>query len=255
MAKSAEPRRTGFVGRVAVITGASRGIGAACARAFADQGAQVVLVARDEGALERIARELPYGGVVVPADLSQQDAAEVTATRILSEVGPVDFLINNAGVVRRTAPDHVAVADADLQLMVNLRSAIILTSRLLDSMISKRGAVVNISSVAAFGGGPYQAVYSASKGGLNSFGRNIALALAGRGVRVNTIACGFIDTEILAPLQDQLGDDAFGELIRSSVPMGRTGTAQEVAAVARFLCSEESSYVTGQTIRVDGGMS
>src|SRR4051794_16867693 len=158
-----------FSGKTAVVTGASRGIGEACARLFDAAGARVALVARSTEAMEKLAAEFTNDAVVITANLAREEDTEAAAAQALSALGRIDILVNNAGLGWNQAADAVGGKPLDLQLDVNLRNLILITSRLLPALIESRGSVVNISSVAAWVGGPEQSVYAATKGAVNSY--------------------------------------------------------------------------------------
>lgn len=243
-----------FSGKTAVVTGASRGIGEACARLFDAAGARVVLVARSTEDMEKLATAFAQKAVVVTADLAQDEDTEAAAAQVLSAVDGVDLLINNAGLGRNEPPDAITGRWLDLQVDVNLRNLILFTSRLLPSLIERRGAVVNISSVAAWSGGVQQSVYAATKGAVNSYTANLGRTLGPYGVRVNCVAPGLIDTDIWSTAYAARGKEVVMEDLAKDVPMGRWGSTEEIASVVGFLCSDAASYVTGQTLRVDGAL-
>jgi NAD(P)-dependent dehydrogenase (short-subunit alcohol dehydrogenase family) len=243
-----------FSGKTAVITGASRGIGAACARRLDAGGARVALVARSTAAMEEIAVDLQHEPVIVTADLVKEEGVMDAAAAVIGGLGGVDILVNNAGLGWTEPAEAITPKRLDLQLHLNLRNLILLTSTLGSSLLERRGCVVNVSSVAAYFGEVEQAVYAATKGGVNSFTRNVAIAWGPRGVRVNGVAPGLIETEMWEPFFQQRGADEFRRQLTAMVPMGRWASAEEVASVVAFLASDAASYISGQTIRVDGGM-
>ena len=244
-----------FSGKTAVVTGASRGIGEAIVRQLDAAGARVALVARSADKLHAIAADLSNEPLVLPTDLSAPDSIEEISTAVMAAFGQLDVLINNAAV-ERNEPAHRATGEAvDETLFVNLRQPFLLTAAFAKPLFATAGAVVNISSVAATGAGGTQGAYAASKGGLNSLTKNLANEWANKGVRVNGVAPGLIDTEMWEPTFDLLGEDTVRTNFVKSVPMQRWGTADEIANVACFLASDGASYVTGQTIKVDGGMT
>jgi NAD(P)-dependent dehydrogenase (short-subunit alcohol dehydrogenase family) len=167
--------------------------------------------------------------------------------------------VNNVGIMETSeAPDALTAAGLDLQLDLNLRNVMLLTSRFASALRERRGCVVNMSSVAAQISGANGLVYAATKGGMNSFTRVLATAWAPHGVRVNGIAPGYVETDIWTPVADRLGDDGGSNLRKATsakIPMQRWGTAEEIASVVVFLCSDAASYLTGQTINVDGGVA
>ena len=245
-----------FSGKNAVVTGASRGIGEAIARTLAADGARVCLVARDTEALEKIAKDMPNDPVVLHADLSTPEGWRPLAEAIVEQLGPVDVLVNNAGVSNREPAGEVTEDGLDLTLNVNVRNLILLTNALTDSLKSRRGNIVNISSVSASTGSVGQIAYSASKGAVNSMTRNMSIDLGRSGVRVNAIAPGVFDdgmwkTAFAAGLDREKTMERIGKV----VPLeGRWGSAQNIADAVAFLASDKADYVTGQVLRVDGGI-
>jgi 3-oxoacyl-[acyl-carrier protein] reductase len=244
-----------FSGKTAVVTGASRGIGEAIARMFDAAGARLVLVARGTADMGKLAATFSREAVVVTANLVQDGDTSAAAAQVLSAVDGVDFLINNAGVNWNEPPDAITAERLDAQLDVNLRNLILFTSLLLPSLIERRGAVVNISSVAAWGGGVEESVYAATKGAVNAYTANLGRTLGPMGVRVNGVAPGLIDTAIWNTRFAAGGRKVVMEELAEDVPLRRWGTAEEVASVVGFLCSGAASYVTGETLRVGGGLT
>jgi NAD(P)-dependent dehydrogenase (short-subunit alcohol dehydrogenase family) len=244
-----------FAGKRAVVTGASRGIGEAIARQLDAGGARVALVARSADRLEAIAAELTNDPLVIAADLSEHAAIEQISTAVLDAFGGLDVLVNNAAVERNQPASKVTGEAIDETLFVNLRQAFMLCSAFAKPLFASQGSIVNITSTAATGAGGTQGAYAASKGGLNTLTKNLANEWASKGVRVNAVAPGLVDTEMWEPTFDRLGEDAVRKNFVKSVPLGRWGTADEIADVACFLASDRASYVTGQVIRVDGGMT
>jgi 3-oxoacyl-[acyl-carrier protein] reductase len=241
-------------GKKAVVTGASRGIGEACARHLDRRGATVALLARNTEAMVHIAEELTHEPVVLTADLSREEDVLAVTRQVLACLGTVDILVNNAGLAWSEPPEAITPDRLDLQFSVNIRNLILLTSLLGPALIASRGSVVNVSSVAAYGGDSEEAVYAATKGAVNAWTSTLGAAWAARGVRVNGVAPGLIDTEIWEELFREHGGENLRSVLTGNVPMGRWGTADEIAGVVCFLCSDEASYITGQTIRVDGGL-
>ena len=244
-----------FTGRTAVVTGASRGIGEAVARQLDASGARVALVARSADRLAAIASEMVNEPLVVAADLSEQDAVERIAAAVLGEFGGLDVLVNNAAVERNEPASKVTGEAIDETLFVNLRQAFMLCSAFAKPLFASQGAIVNVTSTAATGAGGTQGAYAASKGGLNTLTKNLANEWASKGVRVNAVAPGLVDTEMWGPTFERLGEEAVRRTFVKSVPLGRWGTADEIADVVCFLASNRATYVTGQVIRVDGGMT
>ncbi len=244
-----------FSGKRVVVTGASRGIGESIVRQLDRDGARVALVARSVDRLEAIAAELSNNPLVVPADLSAHDSIEQISTAVLDEFGGLDVLVNNAAIERNQPASKVTGEAIDETLFVNLRQAFMLCSAFAKPLFASQGSIVNITSTAATGAGGTQGAYAASKGGLNTLTKNLANEWANKGVRVNGVAPGLVDTEMWDPTFERLGEDAVRSNFVKAVPLGRWGTADEIASVACFLASDQASYVTGQTIKVDGGMT
>jgi 3-oxoacyl-[acyl-carrier protein] reductase len=235
-----------FEGRVALVTGASRGIGRAIALALAERGATVAVNfrAREPEAQSVVARIHSGGGraIAVGADVSVSAQIAAMTSRVRGELGPIDILVNNAGI----ALTGVREEDFDLGIAVNLKSAFLCTEAVLPDMLARRwGRIVNISSVAARGAGLVGVVYNASKAGLEGLTRGYAGRVAKDGVTVNAIAPGLIDTEMGAPLK------ASGVVAR--IPIGRMGWAEEVAEAAVMIIG--NGFITGQTIAVNGGIA
>lgn len=243
-----------FSSKVAVVTGASRGIGEACATALAESGARVILVARSADALASLAGRLPNDPVVLPCDLADPASIELIVKAVAEAGGKLDILVNNAGIARPESPDAISADALDLQLSINLRNLLLLTSRLAEPLIEAGGAVVSISSIAANGGGPNQAVYAASKGAVDSLTRNLARDWGAKGVRVNAVAPGLIVTPIWAEVFEEHGETQVRDELGQMVPLGRWGTSEEVAAAVMWLASDGASYVNGQVLRVCGGV-
>jgi len=241
--------------QVAIVTGGSRGIGRAICRAFADEGAKVACVYRgSEAAAQALAQEVQQaGGFVLPlqCDVSHHDGALKVAERVEKEWGRLDILVNNAGVIKddlfvRMEPDAwQTVLQTNLGGVFNFCKAVGYTM-----MKQRRGRIINISSVAAEHVNPGQTNYAASKGAINAFTRALAVELAGRGVTVNAIAPGFIETDMSEAVRNKAGD-----LIKKMIPMKRLGQPDDIAKAAVFLASADAAYLTGQVITVDGGLS
>jgi 3-oxoacyl-[acyl-carrier protein] reductase len=239
-------------GACALVTGASRGIGAATARALAADGRPVAVnYRRDEsGAREVVAAIESAGGraEAVQADVADPAAAERLVAEVVDRLGPVGVLVNNAGMRADGLTPQIDDGDWQRVLDTNLSGAFRLTRQVLRGMLRARfGRVVNVASVVGPHANPGQANYAASKAGLIGFTKTVAAEVARRGVTVNAVAPGFVATELTSDLPEE-------ELLRQ-VPARRVGTPEDVAACVRFLASEEAGYVTGTTLTVDGGMT
>ena len=243
-----------FKGKVAVVTGASRGIGEATARQLDASGAMTVLVARSEDKLVSIREEMKNPSLHVPIDLSLDEAPKTIRELVIEEFGKIDVLVNNAAV-ERNEPAHKATAAAiDETLLVNLRQAFMLCSVFAKDLFATKGNVVNVTSTAAAGAGGTQGAYAASKGGLNTLTKNLSNEWANKGVRVNACAPGLVLTEMWEPTFELLGEENVMENFVKRVPLGKWGTPEEIANVVCFLASDLASYLSGQIVRVDGGM-
>lgn len=245
--------KTDLTGRIAVVTGASRNIGRAIALHLAEAGADVALVGRDEAALEEVALAVrALGRGALPFRCAVEDAVESAKTveKIIERFGALDILVNNAGVTRDKLLIRMDEADWNEVLAVNLTGAFHFAKGAARQMIrQKRGRIVNITSVIGQIGNAGQANYAASKGGLIAFTKSLAKELAPRGITVNAIAPGFIETAMTQGLSAEVRDKLLHD-----IPLGRFGTPDDVADVALFLASDPAAYITGQVLNVDGGM-
>ena len=240
-----------LTGRKALVTGASGGIGEAVARALHAQGAIVGLHGTRVEKLETLAAELGERTRIFAADLSDRDAVKALGQQAEAELEGVDVLVNNSGITRDGLFVRMSDADWDAVLEVNLTAVFRLTRELTHPMMRRRyGRIINISSVVGVTGNPGQANYCASKAGLIGFSKSLAQEIASRNVTVNCIAPGFIESAMTGKLNDKQK-----ETIMAAIPMRRMGTGAEVASAAVYLAAEESAYVTGQTIHVNGGMA
>jgi dihydroanticapsin dehydrogenase len=241
-------------GRRAVVTGALANIGAATAKRFADEGARVLLVDRDPG-VEETARAV--GGEAAVADVSSPAAVDALAETAVELLGGVDILVNNAGVHRVGSIERFSVNDWDETFAVNVRSCFLTARAFVPHLrASSAAAIVNTSSQVGLHGAPGATAYSASKGAVIAFTKALALELAGDGIRVNAICPGWVDTSFNAPAIELLGGaEAHARIVSESVPLGRQGTPEEIAAGTLFLVSAASSYMTGQILPVDGGVT
>ena len=244
--------------RVAVVTGAARGIGAAIARRLAGQGVAIAAVDLDTDGSARTANAILEAGgraIAVGADVADETAAGHAVERAAAELGPVTVLVNNAGIIRDNLLFKMSIDDWDAVMDVHLRGAFLMTRAAQAHMIeAKWGRIVNLSSTSALGNRG-QANYAAAKAGLQGFTKTLALELGKFGVTANAIAPGFIDTEMTQATADRLGVDFEDWKAAASreIPVGRVGTPDDIAAVAAFLCSEDAGYVSGQVIYVAGG--
>jgi 3-oxoacyl-[acyl-carrier protein] reductase len=248
---------TGAVeGKIALVTGASRGLGAAIARRLSEEGATVVLSGRDEARLRKVATDLKGESHVIVADFGRAGEAQRLAEEASRGVGDVDILVNNAGIAQQQALRFVTEEALDAILMVNVKSAITLTNALSSGLIKRRGNVVNVSSGSARGGLPGTLAYSASKGAIESFTKNAAIDLGRFGVRVNAVAPGFIAAGLwdTAFAESRHGAELKAELGKAIVLEHKWGKAEDVANAVLFLASDQAAYITGHTLRVDGGI-
>ena len=238
--------------RVAIVTGASRGIGRAAARRLAAAGAAVVAAARGDHA-DAVAEEIRGAGgrsVAVSADVTDPGRVDAMVRTALDEYGRVDVLVNNAGIVRDQLALRMSPADWDAVVATNLTAAFNCARAVLRPMIRQRGGrIINVGSVVGRMGNPGQANYAASKAGLEGFSRALAREVASRGITVNVVAPGMIDTDMTA----KLGEPAQAAML-AQIPMGRLGTTEDVAGAIGFLASDEAAYVTGHVLAVNGGM-
>lgn len=238
-------------GRKALVTGASGGIGEAVARVLHAQGATVGLHGTRVEKLEALAGELGERVKLLPADLSNRSEVTELAAKAESELEGVDILVNNAGITRDGLFVRMSDEDWDTVLEVNLTAVFRLTRELTHPMMRRRfGRIVNISSVVGVTGNPGQANYCASKAGLIGFSKSLAQEIASRNVTVNCVAPGFIESAMTDKLSEKQRDS-----ILDRIPMKRMGSGEEIASAVIYLASGEASYVTGQTVHVNGGMA
>ncbi|MCW2316900.1 3-oxoacyl-[acyl-carrier protein] reductase [Rhodoblastus acidophilus] len=238
--------------RVALVTGASGGLGASIARALHRQGAKVVLSGTRREALDKLAAELGDRVFVAPCNLSEAEAVEKLIPEAEAAAGaPLDILVNNAGVTRDGLFMRMKDEDWSTVLTVNLESAFRLCRAAVKGMMKRRhGRIINITSVVGVTGNPGQANYCASKAGLIGMSKALAAEIAARGITVNCVAPGFI----ASPMTDVLNDKQ-KESILGAIPAGSMGKGDDIAAACVYLASDEASYVTGQTLHVNGGMA
>ena len=239
--------------QIAVVTGAGRGIGRAIALKFASEGADVVVVSRTQENSEKVAAEIRALGRRAWAhavDVADAAAVNAAAEKILAETTQVDLLVNNSGVTRDGLLLRMSVADWDTVVNTNLKGAFLVTKAFSRAMIKARtGRIINISSVIGLIGNAGQSNYAASKAGLIGFTQSCAREFAGRGITVNAIAPGFIETDMTAELNEALRAE-----ILKKIPLGCLGQSDDIAAAALYLAGVSGRYVTGQVLTVDGGM-
>jgi len=240
-------------GTVAMVTGAAQGIGRAICRRMASEGADLALCDINLEGVQDAAKEMSsYGGKVLPlkGDVASAPQVEEMVRKALEAWGRVDILVNNAGITRDSLLVRMRDEDWNLVLDVNLKGAFYCTREVLRPMMKqRRGRIINVSSVVAMMGNAGQANYVSSKAGLIGLTKATAREMAGRGITVNAVAPGFIETEMTQELSDEIRQSMLRQ-----IPLGRFGLPEDVAAVVSFLASEASSYITGQVIHINGGM-
>ena len=239
--------------RVALVTGASQGIGHACALALARQGASVAVAARNQPKLEELVQQITAAGGKAAAcvmDVAEEDQVKSAIKSALAQFGKIDILVNNAGITRDQLVMRMKRADWDVVLNTNLTSAYLCIQQVIGSMLKQRwGRIINITSVFGQTGQAGQANYAASKAGLIGLTMAIAREVASRNITVNAVAPGFIDTSMTAALSEE-----FKQTAVKQIPLGRVGTPEDIANAVSFLSSEQASYITGHVLNVNGGM-
>jgi len=240
-------------GRTALVTGASQGIGRACAVALAKAGTRVGLAARNEAKLNEVAAEIAtLGGAaaVFALDIASEESIKACAKAAVAHFGSIEILVNNAGITRDTLLLRMKRADWDEVIQTNLTGTFLMTQALLSPMLKARwGRIINISSVVGETGQAGQANYAASKAGLIGLTKSLARELASRNITANAIAPGYIETAMTAVL-----DEKQREAMLAHIPLGRAGTDADIADAVRFLASDEAAYITGHVLDVNGGM-
>ena len=238
--------------KIAIVTGASQGIGKTTAELFSRSGAHVVCIARNEKKIKDLVNTISKNGhsaSYISCDISDGNLFQNTIKSIISDYGKIDILINNAGITRDSLVLRMKDHQWDEVLNTNLKGAFYGTKSVLRSMMkNKYGRIINITSIVGLQGNSGQSNYSASKAGLIGFSQSVAKEVASRGITINCIAPGWIETE----MTNDLPQDIKSEIIKN-IPIGKTGTTEDIAYTALFLASKESKYITGQTITVDGG--
>ena len=241
-------------GKIAVVTGASRGIGEASARALDAAGARVVLSGRTLSDLERVAGDLAHDPVILEADLSAPRSGTELAKRVIDAVGGVDILVNNAGIPMRRTPDALTEEDFDLVFSINVRSLLMLTLGLGPGMIERGGgSVINISSIASLRGPLGRVAYAGTKGAVDAMTRALAADWGPQGIRVNGICPGLIATAIWEDNRNNV--PGLIEQLEEQIALKRWGYGDDVADVVLFFASDASRYMTGEVVAVDGGMA
>jgi 3-oxoacyl-[acyl-carrier protein] reductase len=240
-------------GKVALVTGASQGIGRACALALAREGASVAVAARTQPKLDELVAEIISAGGKAAAfvmDVAEEDQVKASIKAVLAAFGKIDILVNNAGITRDQLIMRMKRADWDLVLNTNLTSAYLCIQNVIPSMLKQRsGRIINITSIFGEMGQAGQANYSASKAGLIGLTMAIAREVASRNITCNAVAPGFIETNMTATLSEELKQTAV-----KMIPLGRVGKSEDVASAVCFLASDASSYITGHVLNVNGGM-
>ena len=240
--------------QVVLVTGGSRGIGKEIALKYAENGYNVAINyisdKTDTVKLEKEFKEKGAESLIAKADVSKAEEVEEFVKKVIEKFGRIDVLVNNAGITRDTLLIRMKEEDFDKVIEINLKGTFLVTKAVTPYMMKKRnGRIINLSSVVGVTGNAGQCNYSASKAGIIGFTKSVAKELASRNIRANAVAPGFIDTDMTSVLSDEIKAN-----INVQIPMKRMGTAREIANVVYFLGSEESSYITGQVINIDGGM-
>ncbi|MDE0583335.1 3-oxoacyl-[acyl-carrier-protein] reductase [Planococcus sp. A6] len=243
-----------LTGKTAIVTGASRGIGAAIARRFAEEGANIVVnYSGSQDKAEAIVAEIEQAGgkaIAVKANVADADAVKVMADTAMKEFGSIDILVNNAGITRDNLMMRMKEDEWDDVINTNLKGVFLCTKAVTRQMMKQRaGRIVNIASIVGVMGNAGQANYVAAKAGVIGLTKTTARELASRGITANAVAPGFITTD----MTEKLGDDVQSSML-AQIPLARFGAPEDVANAALFLASDEASYVTGQTLHLDGGM-
>jgi len=240
-------------GRVALVTGASQGIGRACALKLAKCGASVALVARNRQKLEEVAAEISSSGGgshIANADIENEDQIKTAFKAVIAEFGKIDILVNNAGITRDQLIMRMKRADWDAVLNTNLTSAYLCIQQAISSMLKQRwGRIINITSIFGQTGQAGQANYAASKAGLIGLTMAVAREVGSRNITCNAVAPGFIETAMTSALSEDLKQSAL-----KMIPLGKVGTPDDVASCVAFLASEDAGYITGHVLNVNGGM-
>jgi len=240
-------------GRVALVTGASQGIGRACALKLAEAGATVAAAARNQQKLDELVGQIVASGgkaAAFPLDVADEEQIKATFKAAIAQFGKIDILVNNAGITRDQLVMRMKRADWDAVLNTNLTSAYLCVQQVISSMLKQRwGRIINVTSVFGQTGQAGQANYSASKAGLIGLTMAIAREVGSRNITCNAVAPGFIETAMTATLPEEIKQSGL-----KMIPLGRIGTPEDVAGAVRFLASDEASYITGHVLNINGGM-
>ena len=240
-------------GRVALVTGASQGIGRTCALRLAKDGATVAVAARNHDKLNELVAEITAAGgnaAALPLDVSDEEQVKAVVKQAIAQFGKIDILVNNAGITRDQLVMRLKRADWDAVLETNLTSAYLCIQQVIGSMLKQRwGRIINITSVFGQMGQAGQANYAASKAGLIGLTMAIAREVGSRNITCNAVAPGFIETAMTAVLSEEFKQNAVKQ-----IPLGRVGTPEDVASAVTFLASDDASYITGHVLNVNGGM-
>jgi 3-oxoacyl-[acyl-carrier protein] reductase len=236
--------------RIALVTGASRGIGKACAFALKKAGHKVILAARNRALLDQVASELGEGAFVVEIDLSSEESIRTAIKKASTEFGTIEILVNNAGITKDMLALRMKTDDFNSVIQTNLTGAFVASQAVMQGMMKARwGRIINLASIVGEVGNVGQANYVSSKAGLIGLTKALALELCSRNITVNAVAPGFIETDMTQVLSDEVKAK-----LMEKIPLGRMGTAEDIAAAVAFLASEEAAYITGHTLDVNGGM-